>query len=125
LDSVLRKIGTVGRWLYREFVAAWPVFVFFLVGFLLLLSIIKLVLATFSIEVTAFSKAVIGALFAAKAVLILDETPLARHLEHYRRIVAVAVKALIYALSHFCLAFWNDFWKPDIRCIISTRRHNT
>jgi Na+/melibiose symporter-like transporter len=29
-------------------------------------------------------------------VLILDETPLARHLEHYRRIVAVAVKTLIY-----------------------------
>ena len=86
LDSVLRKFAAVGEWLRREFVAARPVFVFFLVGFLLLLSIIKLVLATFSIEVTAFSKAVIGALFAAKAVLILDETPLARHLEHYRRI---------------------------------------
>ncbi len=96
MDSVLRTIRAVGRWLYREFVAAWPVFVFFLVGFLLLLWIIRLVLATFSIEVTAFPKAVIGALFAAKAVLILDETPLARHLEHYRRIVAVAVKALIY-----------------------------
>jgi hypothetical protein len=69
LDSVLSKFAAVGKWVRREFVAARPVFVFFLVGFLLLLSIIKLVLATFSIEVTAFSKAVVGALFAAKAVL--------------------------------------------------------
>jgi hypothetical protein len=96
MDRVVRKLSAVGKSLHREFLAAWPVFVFFLVGFLVLLAIIKLVLATFSIEVTAFSKAVIGALFAAKAVLILNETPLARHLEHYRRIVAVAVKSLIY-----------------------------
>jgi hypothetical protein len=96
MDRVVHKLFAVGKWLHREFLAARPVFIFFLVGFLLLLSIVKLVLANFSIEATAFSKAVIGALFAAKAVLILDETPLARHLEHYRRIVAVAVKTLIY-----------------------------
>jgi len=96
MDRVVRELFAVGKWLHREFVAARPVFIFFLVGFLLQLSIIKLVLENFSIEVTAFSKAVIGALFAAKAVLILDETPLARHLEHYRRIVAVAVKTAIY-----------------------------
>jgi hypothetical protein len=105
LDIVLRKIAAVGRWLYRELVAAWPVFVFFMIGFLLLLSIIKLTLATFSIEVTAFSKAVVGALFAAKAVLILDEKPIARYLEQYRRIVAVAVKTLIYGCITLLLGF--------------------
>jgi hypothetical protein len=105
LGSVLRKFAAVGKWLYREFVAAWPVFIFFLVGFLLLLSIIKLVLANFSIEVTACSKAVIGALFAAKAVLITDETPLARHLEQYRRIFAVAVKTFIYGSITLLLGF--------------------
>jgi hypothetical protein len=109
LDSVLRKFAVIGKWLHREFIAARPVFVFFLVGFLLLLSIIKLVLATFSIEVAAFSKAVIGALFAAKAVLILDETPLARHLEHYRRIVAVAVKSLIYGAITLLLGILERF----------------
>src|SRR5258708_36699602 len=67
-----------------------------MIGFMLLLSIIQLTLATFSIEVTAFSKALVGALFAAKAVLILDEMPIARYLEQYRRIDAVAVKTLIY-----------------------------
>ena len=88
----------MGEWLRREFVAAWPVFLFFMIGFLLLLLIIKLTLATFSIEMTAFSKAVVGALFAAKAVLILDEMPIARYLEKYRRIVAVATKTLIYGV---------------------------
>jgi len=70
-------------------------FQFFLVAFLLLLSIIKLTRVTFSIEVTAFSKALVGALFAAKAALILDESPLARRLQQYSRIVAVAVKTFI------------------------------
>jgi hypothetical protein len=105
LDNILRKLDSVGQWFRREFVAAWPVFIFFLVGFMLLLSIIKLVLANFSIEVTAFSKAVVGALFAAKAVLILDETPLARHLEQYRRIFAVAVKTFIYGAITLLLGF--------------------
>jgi hypothetical protein len=105
LDSVLGKIAAVGRWLYREFVAAWPVFLFFMIGFMLLLSIIKLTLATFSIEVTAFSKALVGALFAAKAVLILDEMPIARYLEQYRRILAVTVKTLIYGCITLLLGF--------------------
>jgi len=101
----MRKFAAVGKWLHREFIAAWPVFIFFLAAFLLLLSIIKLALATFSIEVTAFSKAVIGALFAAKAALILDETPLARYLEQYRRILAVAVKTFIYGAITLLLGF--------------------
>jgi hypothetical protein len=105
LDSIVRKIAAVGKWLYREFVAAWPVFLFFMIGFMLLLSIIKLTLETFSIEMTAFSKALVGALFAAKAVLILDEMPIARYLAQYRRIVAVAVKTLIYGSITLLLGF--------------------
>ena len=96
MGNVFRIFASVGEFLRREFVAAWPVFLFFLVGFLLLFLLIKLALANFSIEVTALPKAVVGALFAAKAALILDETPLARRLERYRRIVAVAVKTFLY-----------------------------
>jgi hypothetical protein len=96
LGNVLRILLSIGKWLYREFIEAWPVFVFFLTGFLLLLMIVKLVLVDFSIEVTALSKAIVGALFAAKAVLIIDETRLERHLKHYRRIVAVVVKTFLY-----------------------------
>lgn len=97
--------ASIGRFLRREFVAALPVFFFFVVGFLLLLLLIKLALANFSIEMPALSKAVVGALFAAKAVLILDETSLARRLEHYRRIVAVAVKTFFYGAVALLLGY--------------------
>jgi hypothetical protein len=105
LHEAFRIVAAIGRFVRREFVAAWPVFLFFLIGFLLLLVIIKLALATFSVEITAFSKAVVGALLAAKAVLILDETPLSRRLEQSRRIVAVAVKTFLYGLIALSLGF--------------------
>jgi hypothetical protein len=103
MSTLLRKFGSVGRWLHREFVSIWPVFLFFLVAFLIQLLIIKLAVQQFSIPVTAFSKAMVGALLAAKAVLILNETPLARKLERYRRIVAVAVKTLLYGVCTLLL----------------------
>ncbi len=82
-----------------------PVFLFFLTGFLLLFLLIKLVLAQFSIEVTALSNAIVGALIAAKAALVLDETPLARSLENYRRIVAVAVKTFFYGAAALLIGY--------------------
>ena len=109
MDNALRIFASIGKFLRREFAAAWPVFLFFVVGFLLLLLFIKLALANFSIEMTALSKAVIGALFAAKAVLILDETPLARRLEHRRRIVAVGVKTLFYGAIMLLLGYLERF----------------
>jgi hypothetical protein len=105
LNDVLHRFVAVGKWLYRELVAAWPVFIFFLIGFLVLLTIVKLVLANFSISMTAYTKAIVGALFAAKTALILDETPLARHLERYRRILAVAAKSVIYGAITLLLGF--------------------
>jgi len=105
LENVLHKFGAIGKWLHNELVAARPVFLFFLTGFLVLLVIVKLALANFDIETTALSTAVVGALLAAKAVLILDETPLARHLERYRRIVAVAVKTLLYGSITLLLGY--------------------
>src|SRR6266403_627716 len=94
-----------GNWIRREFASLWPVFLFFLVGFLVQLVIIKLAVAQFSIPVSAFSKALVGALLAAKAVLILDQTPLAHKLERYRRIIAVAVKTLMYGLGTLMLGY--------------------
>ncbi len=99
----------VGRWLRKEFVAAWPVFLFFLAGFLILITLIKLALAQYSVEITALSKAVVGALLAAKAALVLDEMPFARRLEQYRRIVAVAAKTLLYGIATGILAYVERF----------------
>jgi len=109
LDNAFRIFASIGKFLRREFVAAWPVFLFFVVGFLLLLLIIKLALANFSIEMTALSKAVVGALVAAKAVLILDETSLARRLEQIRRIIAVAVKTFLYGWITLLLGYMERF----------------
>src|SRR5258708_36371008 len=78
---------------------------FFVIACLLQFLIIKVEVAQFSIPVSALSKAVVGALFAAKAVLILDATPLARHLERYRRIIAVVVKTLLYGFGMLVLGF--------------------
>ncbi len=105
MGNGLRIFVSVGKWFYREFIEAWPVFVFFLAGFLLLLMIVKLVLADFSIEATALSKAIVGALFAAKAVLVIDETWLERRLKHYRRIVAVVVKTFLYGTITVLLGY--------------------
>lgn len=105
MNTPLPSFAATGKWLHREFVAARPVFLFFFLAFLLQLLIIKLAVAQFSIPVTALSKALVGALLAAKAVLILDETSLARKLERHRRIVAVAVKTLLYGLATLLLGF--------------------
>jgi hypothetical protein len=97
------------KWAHREALAARPVFIFFVIGFMLELMLIKLALAQFSIEMTAVTKAIIGALFAAKAVLILDETRLARVLEGYRRILAVAIKTLLYGACSMLLVFLERY----------------
>ena len=105
MNAVPQSVVATGRWLHREFVAARPVFIFFLVAFLLQLLIIKLAVAQFSVPVTALSKAFVGALLAAKAVLILDETRIGRSLEHYRKIVAVAVKTVLYGFGTLLLGY--------------------
>jgi hypothetical protein len=45
----------------------WPVFLFFLVGFLLLILLIKVALCEFSIEVAVLSNAEIGAQLACES----------------------------------------------------------
>jgi hypothetical protein len=107
--NLIQRIAGIGRFLRKEFVSMWPVFLFFLIGFLFLLLMIKLVLADLSVEVRALSNAVGGALIAAKASLILDETPLARTLENYRRIVAVAVKTFLYGSVTLLLGYLERF----------------
>lgn len=115
MSALPQSITTTGKWLHREFLAARPVFIFFLVAFLLQLMIIKLAVAQFSIPITAFSKAVVGALFAAKAVLILDETRIGRSLEHYRRIVAVAIKTVLYGFGTLLLGYLERFLEARYR----------
>lgn len=107
--TLSHEVARVGEFFRRELLALWPVFLFFLVGFFLLLSLIKLALAEFSIETTALPNAVVGALLAAKAALVLDETPLGRSLVHYPRIIAIAVKTLFYGSAGLVLGYVERF----------------
>jgi hypothetical protein len=109
MSAMSQSIAATGKWLHREFVAARPVFIFFLVAFLLQLTIIKLAVAQFSIPITALSKSLVGALLAAKAVLILDETRIGRSLERYRKIVAVTIKTLLYGFGTLLLGYLERF----------------
>ncbi len=103
--TLLHGLTRVGTWFHRELTAIWPVFLFFLVGFLLLLLVVKLALAQVSVEIIVLPKAIIGALLAAKAALVMDETPLARSLERCRPIVAIAVKTLVYGALGLLLGY--------------------
>jgi hypothetical protein len=102
-------VTQVGRFLRKEFSAALPVFLFFLIGFLLLIWFIQLAVAQFSVKIAVIPRAVVGAGIAAKAALLLEETPLARSLENHRRIVAVAVKTSIYVPIGLLMGYLERF----------------
>jgi len=102
-------VNEASRFLRKEFTAALPVFLFFLVGFLLLISLIQLAVAQFAVKIAIISRAVVGSGIAAKAALVLDELPLARGLEKHRRIVAVAVKTSIYVPIGLLLGYFERF----------------
>jgi hypothetical protein len=70
------RMAIAGDFIRKEIIGAWPVFQFFLTGFLLLILLIKLVLAQFSIQIVALFNAVVGALIAAKANIYLTILPL-------------------------------------------------
>jgi hypothetical protein len=86
-----------GRWFVRESRLIAPAVLFFLVGFLLVLMVVKLFLAEYDIEFEVISKAAVGALMAGKVVLVLDKTRWGSF-EGYPRAVAVASKTVLYGL---------------------------
>jgi hypothetical protein len=88
----------VARWLGHELAAMAPAALFFLVGFALILLILKLFVAEYSIELRVISNAVVGALFAAKVSLLLDQRDWARA-HRYPRAVVVAGKIVLYTVT--------------------------
>jgi hypothetical protein len=101
----LRPIWGALRWLRGEFRASRPVFFFFLIGFLLVLTIVKLALADYSVEVSTISRALVGALVAAKVVLVLDRTPISRRLANYPHIFRVTLRTLTYGMAVVVLGY--------------------
>jgi len=87
----------VSKRIAEEVISTAPAFLFFLIGFLLVLLVIKLFLAQYDIGFSPVPAAVIGALLAAKAVIVLDHRDYAR-LRHLPRVYAVVGKTVIYVL---------------------------
>jgi hypothetical protein len=99
------KLRALWHWIREEARKTRPIFIFFLVGFLLVLLIVKLTLAQYSIGVSALSRALLGAVMAAKVVLILENTPLARPLGQLPRIFDIVLKSLLYGAGVILLGF--------------------
>ena len=72
---------------------------FFLICFGYILILKKLFLDAYSIEFSALGKATVGALFAAKAVLILEKTSLLNRFRQSPRYINVLYKTLLYTLA--------------------------
>jgi hypothetical protein len=81
-------------------------FIFFFIGFSYILVLMKLFLKEYSIDVYVFTKAIVGALIAAKAVAIMDSTPLMNLFErrHYPRYLSVLHKTFLYTLAVLAIA---------------------
>lgn len=69
---------------------------FFLIGFAYILIAIKFLLAEYDIDIIVFSKVIISALVAAKAVAIMDATPLINRYSNSPRYIRVLYKSVIY-----------------------------
>ncbi len=84
---------------------AWVTLYFFLC-FSFLLTLKKLMLADYQVEVDAVSTAAISALIAAKIVIILDETPAGKHFDNRLPLVFAALyKTLAYILVTFIVLY--------------------
>lgn len=96
--------------LIRELKKLTSLSLFFLIGFGYILLIMKLFLEDYSITFYAFSKALLGAVIAAKSVLIMDATPLLREFHRSPRYVAVLYKTLIYTSAVLLLGVLEKFF---------------
>jgi hypothetical protein len=86
----------VFRWLKKELLAVIPVTLFFFTGFALVLMLVKLLLAQYSISVAVLSRAVLASLIVGKVVLVLEKVRLEERLPNAPGAVLVAIKTLFY-----------------------------
>lgn len=91
---------------------------FFSYRILALALLINLALLQFSIEIGVISSAIVGALLAAKATITVEEPPIAQWLEHYRRIIVVIVKVLLYGATSLLFLFAERLLGLSIRVTI-------
>jgi len=99
-QNLLRSAPAMaGRFAVELFHELAPKVAFFFVAFALLFLLIKLFVEQYAIEFTVFTKAAAAALILGKVIALLDWAESGRRFSNYRRIVAIAIKTLIYAIT--------------------------
>jgi hypothetical protein len=95
----------VFQWLKKELREVIPVTLFFFIGSALVLMLVKLILAQYSIPVAVLSRAMLASLIVGKVVLVLEKVPLEERLPHAPRGVLVAIKTLFYGSGAIVAGF--------------------
>ncbi|MDP3877362.1 MAG: hypothetical protein Q8Q50_10305 [Methylobacter sp.] len=89
---------------------AWLSLYFFLC-FAIMLTLKKLFLADYQVEVNALSTAAVSALIVAKIVIILDKTPAGKRFDASHALgMAALYKTLVYALVTFLVLFMEKLF---------------
>jgi len=91
--------------------------VYFLVCFALILVFLKLFLKDYSIDLYIFPKILLGALFAAKAVLLVDQMGMGKRRSQKPRYINVLSKTFFYTLIAVALVLLEAF----IRGLVQTK----
>jgi hypothetical protein len=100
MNSTLQRLpANVAKSLTHLVRELTPVVLFFFVGLMIILAILKLLVAQYSIEFYAFTKAAVGALVLGKVVLLMDWAESGRGGSRYPGALVVAGKTFLYALA--------------------------
>ncbi|MBL1209741.1 hypothetical protein [Geminocystis sp. GBBB08] len=83
---------------------------FFFIGFGYILVMMKLFLEEYNIDAYVLSKAIISALVCAKAVAIMDMTPLLNRYSESPRYIRVLYKTFLYTFAVFIIAVIEDLF---------------
>jgi hypothetical protein len=87
------------HWLGKEFKKVGILALFFTICFVYIFIVMNLFLKTYSIDTYGISKVIVGFLFAAKAILILDKTPFINQFKQFPRYVHLFYKTLLYTTA--------------------------
>jgi len=83
----------------RELKKLTGLFFFFLISFGYILLVMKLLLKEYSIDAYILTKAIVGALIAAKSVAIMDVTPLFNRFDHLPCYINILYKTSLYTAA--------------------------
>lgn len=97
-------------WLKHELKEVGLVTLYFLFCFGIILTLKKLFLADYQIEFHALSATVIGALVAAKVVVIMDHARAGSRFDASRPLAAVAYKTLVYGAAGAVVVFAEELF---------------